>query len=159
MKYYIYSVGKIREEFYLQGINEYLKRLRPYINIELVDGLEERISPSANAKEVERAIAKEGIKILKNISPADLVVLLDLKGKKLDSPGFAKMLENYNLSGKKRLIFIIGSSHGVSPEVKGRANQVLSFSPLTFPHQMAVLILTEQIYRAYKILRNEPYHK
>ncbi|HZJ84713.1 MAG TPA: 23S rRNA (pseudouridine(1915)-N(3))-methyltransferase RlmH [Syntrophomonadaceae bacterium] len=159
MKYYIYSVGKIREEFYLQGIKEYLKRLNAYISIELIDGLGEKISPTANNKEIEKAINKEGLKILKNISPSDLVILLDVEGKKLDSPSFADMLANYNLSGSKRVIFIIGSSHGVSLEVKNRADQIISFSPLTFPHQMAVLILAEQIYRGFKILKNEPYHK
>lgn len=159
MKYYIYSVGKVREEFYLRGIREYLKRLRPYISIELIDGLEEKVSPTANTKEIEKAIQKEGLKILKNISPPDLVILLDIEGRRLDSPGFADMLANYNLSGSKRIIFIIGSSHGVSPEIKNRANRIISFSPLTFPHQMAVLILVEQIYRGFKILRNEPYHK
>lgn len=159
MKYYIYSVGKIREPFYTKGINEYLKRLKAYIAIELVDGLEEKLNPNASEKDIEKVLAKEGQKILNNMSPDDIVILLDIKGKTMDSTSFAKELENYNLSGRKRVIFIIGSSYGVSTEVKKRANYLLSFSPMTFPHQMAVLILVEQIYRGFKILKNEPYHK
>ncbi len=159
MKYYLYSVGKIREPFYLTGINEYLKRLNPYMAVELVDGFEEKLSPNANKKEITNALAKEGQKLLKNITADDIIILLDIGGTSLSSIKFARELEKYNLSGKKRLIFIIGSSYGVANEVKLRANATYSFSAMTFPHQMAVMILVEQIYRSFKILRNEPYHK
>ncbi|HZK42901.1 MAG TPA: 23S rRNA (pseudouridine(1915)-N(3))-methyltransferase RlmH [Syntrophomonadaceae bacterium] len=159
MKIFIYSVGKIREPFYINGVKEYLKRLKPYTNIELVDGFEEKLSPKASEKDIQNLLAKEGQKMLNSISPDDLVVLLDIKGKQVSSPAFAQDLERFNLSGKARLNFIIGSSHGVSEAIKKRADKLISFSPMTFPHQMAVLILVEQIYRGFKIIKNEPYHK
>ncbi len=159
LKYYIYSVGKIREPFYVEGINEYLKRLSIYTTIELLDGYEEKLSPKASEKDIAKALAKEAQKLLNSISPDDLVILLDIQGKRLSSVGFAQEIEAYNLSGKTRVNFIIGSSYGVADEVKKRADKLISFSAMTFPHQMAVLILAEQIYRGFKILRNEPYHK
>lgn len=159
MKYCIYSVGKIREPFYVEGINEYLKRIRPYTSMELIDGLEEKLSPKASEKDIINTLIKEGQKLLNLITPGDLVILLDIKGNTLSSPELAEEIKSHDFSGKSRVVFIIGSSYGVSSEVKARADKLISFSPLTFPHQMAVLILTEQIYRSFKIIRNEPYHK
>lgn len=159
MKYCIYSVGKIREPFYVEGINEYLKRLRPYTSMELIDGLEEKLSPKASEKDIINTLIKEGQKLLNLITPGDLVILLDIKGNTLSSTELAEEIKAHDFSGKGRVVFIIGSSYGVSSEVKARADKLISFSPLTFPHQMAVLILTEQIYRSFKIIRNEPYHK
>lgn len=159
MKYVIFSVGKIREPFYVRGIEEYLKRLKAYTTIELIDGLEEKISPKASDKDIQNTLNKEGQKLLNLINPNDLVILLDIQGKMLSSRELAKEIESHDFLGKSRVVFIIGSSYGVSPEVKKRADKLISFSPMTFPHQMAVLILSEQIYRGFKILRNEPYHK
>lgn len=159
MKYAIYSVGRIRESFYVKGIEEYLKRLKAYTSIELVDDLEEKLSPKASDKDIQNILNKEGQKLLNLINPNDLVILLDIQGKMLTSSEFAREIESHDFSGKSRVVFIVGSSYGVSPEVKKRADKLISFSPMTFPHQMAVLILVEQIYRGFKILRNEPYHK
>lgn len=159
MKYVVFSVGKIRESFYVKGIDEYLKRLKAYTTIELIDGFEEKISPKASDKDIEITLTKEGQKLLNLINPNDLVILLDIQGKMLSSSELAKEIESHDFLGKSRVVFIIGSSYGVSQEVKKRADKFISFSPMTFPHQMAVLILAEQIYRSFKILRNEPYHK
>lgn len=159
MKYRIISVGKIREDFYLQGINEYIKRLRPYTNIELVDGLEEKISPRAGQKEIEKVLEKEGAKIIALLHDNDISIALDIHGKQLSSVDLADYIEQWNISGKARVNLIIGGSYGLSAEVKQKADQTISFSRMTFPHHLAVLILSEQIYRGFKILKGEPYHK
>jgi 23S rRNA (pseudouridine1915-N3)-methyltransferase len=159
MKYRIISVGKIKEDFYLQGINEYIKRLRPYTNIELLDGLEEKISPRAGQKDIERVLEKEGAKILSLINDNDISVAMDIHGKQLSSVDLAAFIEQWNISGKARVNLIIGGSFGLSDEVKKKTDQTISFSRMTFPHHLAVLILSEQIYRGFKILKGEPYHK
>lgn len=159
MNYRIISVGKIRESFYVQGINEYLKRLGPYTSIELVDGLEEKTNPKASDKEIEKILQKEGDRILALVGPNDLLVVLDSRGKQLTSEDFARQIEQWNTSGSSRINLVVGGSHGLSPSVKQRAHQTISFSKMTFVHHMAVLILAEQIYRGFKILRGEPYHK
>lgn len=159
MKYRIISVGKIRETFYLAGINEYLKRLGPYTNMELVDGLEEKTNPKAGEKEIEKVLQKEGERILSLINPDELLVALDSRGQQMSSEEFARQIEVWNTSSNPRVNLVVGGSHGLSDSVKQRANLTISFSKMTFLHQMAVLILTEQIYRGFKILRGEPYHK
>lgn len=159
MKFRIISVGKIREPFYADGINEYLKRLRPYTSVELVDGLEEKTNPKAADKEIQKVLHREGERILTLLSPDELVVALDSHGQLLSSEQFAAQIEKWNSSGLPRVSLVVGGSHGLAPAVKQRADLTLSFSPMTFLHQMAVLILTEQIYRAFKIIRGEPYHK
>lgn len=159
LKFRIISVGKIRETFYQAGVQEYLKRLGPYIPIELVDGLEEKINARAGEQDIKKILQKEGLKILQLIDDQDRVVVCDLGGAMFTSEKLAEYMYESTLSGKNRLDFIIGSSFGLSEAVKERADQVISFSKMTFPHQMAVLILTEQIYRGFKILKREPYHK
>jgi len=159
LKYRIISVGKIREPFYQAGVQEYLKRLTPYATMELVEGLEEKLSPKAGDKDIARALDKEGEKILNMISDNEILVALDIKGRQLSSEALAETMQRWNLSGKNRVNLVVGSSFGIAPAVKTRADQLISLSPLTFLHQMAVLILTEQLYRGFKILKNEPYHK
>ena len=159
MRYRIISVGKIKEAFFLKGINEYLKRLQPYTGIELVDGLEEKTNPRAGQSEINRVLSREGERVLKLVGDDDILVVLDIQGNSISSEAFAQLLEQWNFSGKSRVNLVIGGSHGLSDEVKRRANYRLSFSPMTFPHQMAVLMLTEQLYRGFKILKGEPYHK
>jgi len=156
LKYRIISVSKIREPFYRQGINEYLKRLSAYTSIDIVDGLEEKINARAGDKEIEKTLQKEGTKILNLIGEHEILIVCDSKGKKISSETLAAYMGEWNMSGKM-INLIIGSSHGISDNVKKRADLSISFSNLTFPHQMAVLILTEQIYRGYKILKGEPY--
>ncbi|HOB12050.1 MAG TPA: 23S rRNA (pseudouridine(1915)-N(3))-methyltransferase RlmH [Syntrophomonadaceae bacterium] len=159
MKYRIISVGKIREPFFTEGINEYLKRLRPYTSIEIVDGLEEKTNPKATEKEIQRILNKEGERVLALLSQDELLVALDSHGQQLSSEQFAAYIEKWNTSGLARVNLVVGGSHGLAPAVKQRAGFILSFSPMTFLHQMAVLILIEQIYRAFKIIKGEPYHK
>lgn len=159
MKYRIISVGKIREPFCVNGIKEYLKRLTPYTNIELVEGLEEKISPRAGVKDIEKGLQKEGAKLLNLIGDDEIVVVLDIKGEVVTSEEWAKYIEQLNVSSTSRVNLIIGGSFGVDEKVKQRAQRLVSFSKMTFPHQMAVLMLTEQIYRGFKIIKGEPYHK
>ena len=159
MRYRIISVGKIKEAFYLNGIKEYLKRLQPYTSIELVDGLEEKTNPRAGQSDINRVLSREGERVLKLVSDNDVLVVLDIQGGSISSEAFAQLLEQWNLSGKPRVNLVIGGSHGLSEEVRKRAHYRISFSPMTFPHQMAVLMLSEQLYRGFKILKGEPYHK
>lgn len=159
MKYRIISVGKIREPFYRDGIKEYIKRLGAYTSIEIADGLEEKLNPRAGDKEIQKILQKEGEKILNLIGNDEILVVLDIQGKKLSSEELSEYIDDWNLSGKNRVNLVIGGSYGVSDEVKRKADSKISFSPMTFPHQMAVMILTEQIYRGFKILKGEPYHK
>jgi len=159
MKYRIISVGKIREPFYQDGIKEYIKRLTSYTSIELVDGLEEKTNPRAGAKEIEKILQKEGEKILGLLGKDELLIIFDIAGKRVDSEQLAGYIEEWNNSGKNRVNLVIGGSHGLSDQVKKRSDRSISFSPMTFPHQMAVLILSEQIYRGFKITKGEKYHK
>ena len=158
MKYRIISVGKIREKFYLQGINEYLKRLGPYAKIELLDGLEEKVHPRAGQKDIDKVVAKEGERVLSLLGDHEILIAFDLAGKLLSSVELATHIGEWNMSGS-RINLVIGGSHGLSGAVKSRSNQTISLSPLTFPHHLAVLIVCEQIYRGFKILKGEPYHK
>jgi len=152
-------VGKIREKFYAQGVNEYLKRLGPYTIIELLDGLEEKVSPRAGAKDIEKVLNKEGERILSLLGDHELLIVLDGQGTLLSSEDLAYCIEEWNMSGLSRVNLVIGGSHGLAEIVKKKADRTISFSKMTFPHQMAVLILSEQIYRGFKILKGEPYHK
>ncbi|MGR6837313.1 23S rRNA (pseudouridine(1915)-N(3))-methyltransferase RlmH [Syntrophomonas erecta] len=160
MKYRIISVGKIREPFYVNGINEYLKRLVVYTGIELVEGLEEKVGSRAGEKEILRVLKKEGERILALGGGSDeILVVLDSRGKQMTSEDFAYQMETWHQSGHYRVNLVVGGPHGVSDEVRRRADLILSFSRMTFLHQMAVLILIEQLYRGVKIIKGEPYHK
>lgn len=155
----IVAVGRLREKYLSEGIKEYLKRLRGYANVEIAEVGDEACPERLSAAEEEKVKQKEGQKILKALSPQDYTVLLDIKGKELDSPGLADFLEERALFGQSSISFIIGGSLGVSEEVRERADFRWSFSSLTFPHQLIRLMLLEQIYRAFKINKGEPYHK
>lgn len=158
MKYRIISVGKIREPLFQEGINEYLKRCTPYVPVELVDGLEEKISPRAGEKDIQKVLQKEGQRIMKLMGNDDLLVVFDIKGRMMKSEDLADLMENWHQSGKTRINLVVGGAHGLSTEVKQCADLSLAFSPMTFPHQMAVLMLAEQLYRGFKIIKGEPYH-
>lgn len=159
MKYRIISVGKIREPFYQDGVNEYLKRVTPYATVELIEGLEEKINPRAADKEIQKILHKEGQKIINMLGNNDLLVVLDIRGRLIKSEDLASTMETWHNSVQGRVNLVIGGSHGLSTEVKQKADLAISFSPMTFPHQMAVLMLTEQLYRGFKILKGEKYHK
>lgn len=156
MKIKIIALGKIKEKFLKEGISEFSKRLTPYANFEIVE-----LQPIEIKDEnlISRVLEQEGEKILSLIKPSDFVVTLEITGKQLSSEEFAKKISNISNEGISEMVFIIGSSCGLSPIVSDRANFKLSLSKMTFLHQFTRLILTEQIYRAFKILNNETYHK
>lgn len=155
----ILAVGKIREKYLKEGIQEYTKRLGGTVRLEIIEVEDEPCQEKAFAAEEELIRQKEGEKLLKHIFPQEVVILLDLQGKELSSPDLAELLEEQALSGKSNITFVIGGSLGIADEVRKRANFKWSFSQLTFPHQLIRLMLLEQIYRACKINKGEPYHK
>ncbi|ADY57579.1 Ribosomal RNA large subunit methyltransferase H [Syntrophobotulus glycolicus DSM 8271] len=155
----ITAVGKIREKYLQDGIKEYLKRLGGYLKIQIEELGDEPCPEKSLQAEEEKIKRKEGDKILKTLTAQDYVVLLDLDGSQLDSAGLAEFLEDKALQGQSRICFVIGGSLGVSDEVRARADFRWSFSKLTFPHQLMRMLLLEQLYRACRISRGEPYHK
>lgn len=159
MKIRIICVGKIKENFYKDAILEYSKRLSRYCILEVVEVEDEKTPDKAGANECFLIKKKEGQRILSHIRDNDYIVTLEIEGKKVTSPGLAKKLEEITILGNSTIDFIIGGSLGLSDEVKNKADFKLSFSDMTFPHQLMRVILLEQIYRAFKINSNEPYHK
>ena len=159
MKITIVCVGKIKEKYWNMAIDEYAKRLSRYCKLEIVQ-VEDEKTPDGASETVENAIKeKEGKKILAKIPDSAYVTALAIEGKMLDSVELSDKIEHLGVQGEGHLIFVIGGSLGLSKEVMKRANYALSFSKMTFPHQMMRVILLEQIYRAYRISSGEPYHK
>ena len=156
MKIKIIALGKIKEKFLKEGIDEFVKRLTPYTSLEIIE-----LNPIEIKDEnlIEKILLQEGEKILSNIKNDSFVITLEINGKQLSSEDFAQKINEITNNGISELVFVIGSSCGLSSIVSNRANYKLSFSKMTFLHQFARLILVEQIYRAFKILKNETYHK
>lgn len=159
MKIKIICVGKLKEKYLVAGIAEYLKRLQAYCKVEVYEVPDESIPDNCSLANEMIIKSKEGRKILDKIKQDDYVVLLDVAGKEIDSIMLSKQMENCMISGKSTIDFVIGGSLGHGQEIIERANFRLSFSKMTFPHQLMRLILVEQIYRAFKIMKNESYHK
>lgn len=159
MKIKIICVGKLKEKYLIDGVNEYLKRLQGYCNVEIYEVSDEKIPYHPSLADETLVKVKEGRRVLDKVKQDDYMILLDLKGENPDSIEFAKKIEDCMINGKSSLAFVIGGSLGHCEEVYDRANYKVSFSELTFPHQLMRLILVEQIYRAFKIINNEPYHK
>ena len=159
MKIKIYAIGHLKEPYLKQGINEYLERLKPYTQVEIIEVNDESIAQNPSQKEIEIAKDKEGAKILKLLKNDEYVIGLDLVKKQPTSPEFAKYLEDKFVLGGSNISFVIGGSYGLSDELKNRCQDRIGLSNMTFLHQMTRLILLEQIYRAFKINRNEVYHK
>lgn len=155
----IISVGKLKEKYLKEGINEYLKRLSKYAKVEIIEVPDEKAPENLSQREEENIKDKEGQNILKHIKENMFVVALDIQGKHLSSEEFAQFLSQRAIEGNSSIAFIIGGSIGLSKGVLNRADFKLSFSKMTFPHQLMRLILLEQIYRAYRIISGEPYHK
>ena len=152
----IIALGKIKEKFLKDGINEFLKRLTPYASVEITElSAIEIKDENLTAKILEQ----EGEKILSHIKPQSFIITMEIKGKMFSSEEFAKKIEDITNDGISEIIFVIGSSCGISPTVSARANLKMSMSKMTFLHQFARLILVEQIYRAFKIIKGETYHK
>jgi 23S rRNA (pseudouridine1915-N3)-methyltransferase len=156
----IIAVGKLKEKYWQMGVEEYANRLRTYARLEIVEVLEARTPEGAKRAEKEWVMEQEAKMILDRLNKTEtLTVALDRKGKSLDSEELAKLLEVQILEGCREIAWIIGGPLGLAPSVIEHADLVLSFSKLTFPHQMMRLILLEQIYRSFRIIRHEPYHR
>ena len=155
MKIVLLSIGKTSEEYLIEGIAQYQKRLKHYVQFELIEIPNIKKTQNFSKNEL---IKKEGELILNTIQASDYLVLLDDKGQDFTSVKFSKKVQQWMLSGKKRLVYVIGGAYGFSDAVYQRGNEKLSLSKMTFSHQMVRLFFVEQIYRAYTILNNEPYH-
>ena len=155
----IIAAGKIKEKYFADAIVEYSKRLSAYTKLDIIQVQDEKCPENMSDAELMKVREKEGYRILDNISDKDYVISLEIKGKKLSSEQLAAHMEKLRNEGLSSIVFVIGGSTGLSQEVSGRANMKLSFSDMTFPHQLMRVILLEQIYRSFKISRNEPYHK
>jgi len=155
MKIVLLSIGKTNEKYLIEGISLYQKRLNHYTSFEMIEI--PNIKKSQNISKLE-LIKKEGLLILKNIQNSDHLVLLDDKGKDYNSIKFSEKIQNWMLSGKKSIVFVVGGAYGFSQEVYQRGNEKLSLSKMTFSHQMVRLFFVEQLYRGYSILNHEPYH-
>lgn len=159
MKITILTVGKIKEDFYRKAIAEYSKRLSRYCKLEIIEVTDEKTPDSASAVVEEQIKDKEGERLLKYIREDACVIALAIEGKMLDSIGLSKNIEQLGVMGKSHIIFVIGGSLGLSDCILKHADFKLSFSKMTFPHQLMRVILLEQIYRSYRIICKEPYHK
>ena len=159
MKIKIYAIGHLKEAYLKQGINEYLERLKPYAQVEIVEVNDESVVDNPSQKEIDIAKDKEGQRVLKLLKNNEYLIGLDLVNKQPTSPEFAKYLEDKFVLGGSSISFVIGGSSGLSDELKKRCQDRIGLSNMTFLHQMTRLILLEQIYRAFKINRNEVYHK
>lgn len=155
----IITVGKLKEKYLKDGIDEYKKRLSRYCSIDIIEVPDEKAPETLSEKEEEQVKIKEGQGILRYIKDGTYVIALDLKGRMLSSEEFSIFLGDLGISGNSNIAFIIGGSLGLSQEVLNRADYKLSFSKMTFPHQVMRLILLEQVYRGFRIMKGEPYHK
>ncbi len=159
MKITLITVGKIKERFFEEAIKEYSKRLSRYCKLEIIQVADEK-TPDGASETVEAQIKeKEGKRILSYVKDGSYVVALAIEGTMLSSTGLAEKIGKLTVDGTSQIVFIIGGSLGLSAEVMRRADYALSFSPMTFPHQLMRVVLLEQIYRSFRILAGEPYHK
>ncbi len=158
MKFTILGIGKIKEKWMRQGIEEYVKRLKPIAPLEIIEQDEEKMPESPSPAMKEKIMEKEGEKLLKYLKDDDCLVLLDLKGKPMSSEGLADWISDRMVKGTSHFYFMIGGPYGNGENIRRRADMKISISAMTFTHQMVRLILSEQIYRAMKIIRREPYH-
>lgn len=159
MRITVVCVGKIKEKFYSQAVDEYVKRLSRYVKLDIVELQDEKTPDNASDTVNEQIKEKEGERILSTIKDDAYVCALAIEGKMLDSVELSKKIERLGIEGKSNITFVIGGSLGLSAAVLDRADYKLSFSKMTFPHQLMRVILLEQVYRAYRIMKNEPYHK
>lgn len=156
----IICIGKIKEKYFTDAINEYSKRLSAFCKFSVIELAEEKIrNNNPNQSQIDEVIQAEGKRILQKIGASDYVAAMCIEGKLMSSEELSKTLDSVSLSGKSTISFIIGGSYGLSDEVKNRSDLRLSMSRMTFPHQMARMILSEQIYRAFEISTNGKYHK
>lgn len=159
MRITIIAVGKIKEKYYREAIAEYGKRLAKYCRLEVIEVEDEKTPDGAGMALEEQIKEREAERILRQVKAEAYVIALEIRGRKTDSVAFANHMENLAVYGRSHIQFIIGGSLGLHQSVSARADELLSFSDMTFPHQLMRVILAEQIYRAYRIMNGEPYHK
>ncbi|NPV42630.1 MAG: 23S rRNA (pseudouridine(1915)-N(3))-methyltransferase RlmH [Firmicutes bacterium] len=159
MKITIIAVGKIKKRYLKDGIKDYISRIEPYSSVNIIEVNDEQAPEGIGQKLLEEIKDREGERILKRLDTRSHIISLDVKGASMSSEEFADYIDKLTISGKSHITFIIGGSVGLSRDILKTSNLVLSFSKMTFPHQLMRIILLEQIYRAFKIIRGEPYHK
>ncbi|MFS0673665.1 23S rRNA (pseudouridine(1915)-N(3))-methyltransferase RlmH [Ornithinibacillus sp. 179-J 7C1 HS] len=159
MKITIISVGKLKEKYLKQGIDEYMKRLSAYAKVDIVEVADEKAPENMSEAEMEEVKRKEGERILSHVGQDTYVITLEIGGKMISSEQLAAKMDELATYGKSKIAFVIGGSLGISEAVQKRSDYALSFSRMTFPHQLMRLVLLEQVYRGYRIIKNEPYHK
>lgn len=155
----IISVGNIKEKYFQDAIKEYTKRLNPYVNIQIIEVEEYKLSNKHSQAQIQEGMDREADQILSKIKDRAYIVPLCIEGKQLSSEDFADKIERITIDGYSDICFIIGGSYGLHQKVKSKGQMKFSFSKMTFPHQLMRVVLVEQIYRAFRILKNEPYHK
>ena len=155
----ILCVGKLKEKFYADAVSEYTKRLSRYCKLEIIELSEERLPEAPSPAQIDAALSKEADAIRGKLPPSAFVIAMCVEGKTRSSEELARLMADTASRGESHLVFLIGGSFGLHPSVKRRADMLLSFSDMTFPHQLFRVMLAEQIYRAFKINNNEPYHK
>ena len=158
MRFYVVSIGKLKDAYLRDGVAEYVKRMRPYGGITITELNESKIGDKPSDADRKQVVVEEGERLLKAVPKNAYTVLLDVYGKTMSSEELAKTIAKLEVDGISDMAFIVGGAFGVSDELRKSVNYKLSFSPMTFTHQMVRLLLVEQIYRASKINRNEPYH-
>ncbi len=159
MKITILCVGKVKEKFYREAICEFEKRLSRYVKLEIIEAADEKTEENAAVNEISAVKCREGERLLKNLKEDGYVICLAIDGKMLDSVSFSEEIRQLGIQGTSHIYFVIGGSLGLSDEVLKKADLKLSFSRMTFPHQLMRVILLEQIYRSFRIIHHEPYHK
>jgi 23S rRNA (pseudouridine1915-N3)-methyltransferase len=159
MKVTLICVGKLKEKYLSQGVEEYVKRLSRYCSLDIIELADEKTPDNASSVVEELIKKKEGERILKALKDDSYCIALAINGEMLTSPGLAEKIDALGVSGTSHISFVIGGSLGLSEDVIRRADYKLSFSKMTFPHQLMRMILLEQVYRAYRIIHNQPYHK
>lgn len=159
MKIRLITIGKLKEKYLKDGIAEYSKRLGRFTKLEMLELPDEKTPDSASPAENQAILKKEGDRILSKISDRAFVIALAIEGDELSSEKFSQFINDVTVRGYSDIVFVIGGSLGLSPEVKERANRLLSFGKMTLPHQLMRLVLIEQVYRAFMIQQGSPYHK
>lgn len=159
MKITVLAVGKIKEKYFTGALAEYQKRLSRYCKLEIIEVADEKTPDRASEREEQIIRAKEGERLRKYIKDGAYVIALAIEGKQASSEQFAEKIHELGLTGESHVIFLIGGSIGLDSSLLKRADERLSFSKMTFPHQLMRVILLEQIYRGYRIIHREPYHK
>ena len=158
MRFYVVCIGKLKDAYLRDGVAEFVKRMRPYGGITITELNESKIGDKPSDADRKQVVIEEGERLLKNVPKNAYTVLLDVYGKTMSSEDLAKTVAKLEVDGVSDMAFIVGGAFGVSEALRQSVNYKLSFSPMTFTHQMVRLLLVEQIYRASKINRNEPYH-